>query len=240
MRFPAVRRVARRLFFRRRYLRYPAIVRDVRRDRLTYLDRDALADLYEAVQRLEANGTEGVLIEAGCALGGSAIVLAAAKSPWRPLYVYDVFGMIPPPSEHDEADVHARYADIVSGRSRGIEGDRYYGYEPNMIGVVHANFEGHGLRPESHAVHFVQGLFQDTLYPAGPVALAHVDGDWYESVMTCLERIAPRLVPGGVLVIDDYDTWSGCRKAVDAYFADKRDDFTLVRRARLHVVRKRA
>ena len=35
-------------------------------------------------------------------------------------------------------------------------------------------------------------------------------------------------MPGGVLVIDDYDSWSGCRRAVDEYFADKKDRFEWV------------
>ena len=71
-----------------------------------------------------------------------------------------------------------------------------------------------------------------------PAALAHIDADWYQSVMTCLERIEPHLSPGGVLVIDDYDHWSRCRKAVDEYFADKRDRYFFLRRSRLHIVRR--
>jgi hypothetical protein len=70
-----------------------------------------------------------------------------------------------------------------------------------------------------------------------PVALAHLDGDWYESTRTCLTRIAPRLVPGGRIVLDDYDKWSGCRAAVDEYFAG-RDGFRFERRSRLHVIRE--
>ena len=72
-----------------------------------------------------------------------------------------------------------------------------------------------------------------------PLALAHVDCDWYDSVRTCLERIVPRLVPGGVLVIDDYYRWSGCRSAVDDYFATQpRKAFRFRRRARLQIVRQ--
>jgi asparagine synthase (glutamine-hydrolysing) len=71
-----------------------------------------------------------------------------------------------------------------------------------------------------------------------PVALAHVDGDWYDSVMTCLQRIEPRLTQGGVLIIDDYDAWSGCRRAVDEYFKDKQGRYEFIRRSRLHIVRK--
>ena len=54
--------------------------------------------------------------------------------------------------------------------------------------------------------------------------------------MTCLTRIAPLVVPGGRIVLDDYDAWSGCRTAVDEYFSG-RDDFRLERRAKLHVIR---
>lgn len=235
MPLPSIRRAARRFFSGRTLL---PIVRSVRADGLTYLDEDALSDLYESVQALEATNAPGVLIEAGCALGGSGIVLAAAKSPTRPLLVYDVFGMIPPPSEADGDDVRARYAEIESGRAKGLAGHLYYGYEENLLGIVQNNFQRLGVEAAANAVEFIQGLFSDTLHPASPVALAHIDGDWYESVTTCLERIVPCLIPGGVLVIDDYDHWSGCKRAVDAYFDDKRDRFEFTRRSRLHVVRK--
>ena len=35
--------------------------------------------------------------------------------------------------------------------------------------------------------------------------------------MVCLNHLYPKLVPGGVIVIDDYLTWTGCRNAVDEY-----------------------
>ena len=199
--------------------------------------REALVDLHDRVREAETNGVEGSLIEAGCALGGSAIVMTAAKATDRPLLVYDVFGMIPPPSERDGPDVHARYETIRSGQSAGIGGRAYYGYEENLLERVRGHFVREGYPPEEHRVTFVQGLFQDTLHPDGPVAVAHIDGDWYESVRTCLERIEPHLPVGGVLVIDDYEAWSGCRMAVDEYFADKRDRYTFESRARLHIVR---
>ena len=55
--------------------------------------------------------------------------------------------------------------------------------------------------------------------------------------MTCLTRIAPLLVPGGRIVLDDYYKWSGCRTAVDEYFKD-RAGFRIERRAKLHVIRE--
>lgn len=217
--------------------RAPAIVRKVRADGLTYLNEEALTELQREVRRIEQAGLEGILIEAGCALGGSAITMAAAKAPDRAMYVYDVFGMIPPPSEHDGEDVHRRYEVIRSGQSDGIDGGRYYGYQENLRERVTDNFQRLGYPIGENHVELVEGLFQDTLRPAGPVALAHLDGDWFESVMTCLQRIVPRLVRGGRLVIDDYRTWSGCRRAVDQYFRSRMTDFRFEGESRLHVVR---
>lgn len=60
-----------------------------------------------------------------------------------------------------------------------------------------------------------------------PVALAHVDVDWYDPVKTCLERIVPRLSVGGAVVLDDYHDWGGCRKAADEYFQAQRERFAM-------------
>jgi asparagine synthase (glutamine-hydrolysing) len=172
-----------------------------------------------------------------CALGGSAIVIASAKAPTRPFYVYDVFGMIPAPGAADGPDVHQRYATIASGKAEGLKGGTYYGYEDDLFGKVTRTFQHYGFSGDDHHIYLVQGLLEDTLFPEGAVALAHIDGDWYQSVRTCLERIVPHLVSGGTLVIDDYDDWSGCRKAVDEYFAGKREQFRFTQKSRLHVTR---
>ncbi|GAB2469423.1 hypothetical protein GCM10027265_18190 [Jatrophihabitans fulvus] len=212
---------------------------EVRVRKLTYLSDRALADIGEAVFRLERDRAEGILIEAGTALGGSAIVMAAAKEPGRPLFLHDMFGMIPPPGEHDGADVHERYEKIRSGQSKGLGGETYYGYRDDLRGEVEKSLTECGFPPAANAVELVQGLFQDTIGGDDPVALAHLDGDWYESTMVCLERIAPRVVKGGRLVIDDYAAWSGCRTAVDEYLARPEGKrFTPVQHGRLHLVRE--
>jgi O-methyltransferase len=210
-----------------------------RREKLTFLGFPALIDLAEVVQSIETHGIQGDFIEAGCALGGSALVIASAKNQNRIFSIYDTFEMIPPPSSKDDEDVHHRYQKIISGQAQGIKGDAYYGYLPDLYDRVRLSFDRFSIPLQTNHVQLVKGLFQDTLNPELSIAFAHIDCDWYESVLTCLQRIEPLLVTGGVLVIDDYDDWTGCKKAVDEYFKGRLDHYQFTKKARLQIQRKK-
>jgi hypothetical protein len=205
-------------------VRLIAAVRDAK---LTYCGRPKMENLARAAQLVVSDGVPGDFIEAGVALGGSAIVLGEIKGPHRSLLLYDVFAMIPPPGVEDGEDAHRRYEIIASGRSEGLGGQPYYGYVDNLIDVVRQNLDRHGLEPEHSDIHLVQGLFEQTLMPPGPIALAHVDCDWYDSVKVCIDRIAPKLSPGGIIGLDDYSSYSGCQRAVDE-FLEVTPDFRVI------------
>lgn len=66
-----------------------------------------------------------------------------------------------------------------------------------------------------------QTLLDESNHPAR-ISLLRLDTDWYHSTRVELEQLYPLLSPGGVLIIDDYGHWEGCRKAVDEYFAANR------------------
>jgi hypothetical protein len=70
-------------------------------------------------------------------------------------------------------------------------------------------------------VNLVKGWFEDTLENAkqdiGPIAILRLDNDWYASTRFCLETLYDSVIPGGVVIIDDYFSWEGCRKAVDEF-----------------------
>jgi hypothetical protein len=215
----------------------PSVITQVQARKLTYLDRNALRWLATTMEAVEKENIAGDVIETGCALGGSSIVITAFKSPARRFNIYDVFGTIPPPSEQDGKDVHDRYAEIMSGKSQGIDGDQYYGYQEKLIEKVRSNFKSFGFNAESNNVHFVRGLYQDTLYPTDPIAFAHIDCDWYDSVFVCLDRIIPLLAPQGRIVIDDYFAYTGCRAAVWDYFRARLDEFAFTYGPRLLITR---
>lgn len=201
-------------------------LRAIRKQKLTYLTQGALYNIIRCIKEVEQAQVPGIMVETGCALGGSTILMGKTKRPARVLKVYDVFGMIPEPSERDGADVHERYEVIAGGSSSGIKGGKYYGYEDDLINKVRGNLRKFGLS-EKDNIELIQGLYEDTLVVDEPVALAHIDCDWYDSVMTCLVRIEPQLSPGGILIIDDYHHYSGCKKAVDEYFNSRKSDYQM-------------
>lgn len=207
--------------------------------KLTYLSKGALLLLTNTIKIIEKNGIKGDIIEMGCALGGSTLLIAKAKNKKRLFKVYDSFEMMPAPGQNDENDVHKRYKEIVSGNSKGIGEDLYYGYEPDLLVKVKENFTSFNISIKNRNIKFVKGFYDKTLEIEKPVALAHIDCDWYNSVKLSLEKITPYLSVGGFLIIDDYYYYSGCKKATDEYFADKKDQFNFLKKERFLVERLR-
>ncbi|WP_374652837.1 TylF/MycF/NovP-related O-methyltransferase [Dongia sp.] len=207
-----------------------ATARSVRQTGLTYLSKGKMKRLERAVDDVLGRGVEGDIAEFGVALGGSAIVLAErAKRHGRRFHGFDVFAMIPPPaSDKDDAKSRDRYEKIASGQSEGIGGETYYGYRDNLYDDVCHAFRAHGLDPGGGTIALHKGLFEDTLPRAGldRIAFAHIDCDWYDPVSYCLNGVAARLSPGGIVLVDDYHDYGGCRTATDE-FLDNRSDFAL-------------
>ena len=69
------------------------------------------------------------------------------------------------------------------------------------------------------SVHIIKGWFEETLpgTTVQTIALLHVDSDWYDSVRICLETFCDSVCPGGIIIVDDYGLWGGCRKALDEF-----------------------
>ena len=88
------------------------------------------------------------------------------------------------------------------------------------------------------SVQLISGAYEQTIASDGPLALGHLDCGQYEPMKLLLERLAPRLVPQGQLVIDDYKTKQDSKRAVDEYFLGKAG-FNLVRKSRLHVIKNK-
>ena len=82
-------------------------------------------------------------------------------------------------------------------------------------------------------INFIKGdvcrTLNDTTNIPNKIAFLRLDTDWYESTKIELEILFPRLVKGGVLIIDDYGHFEGARKAVDEYFSQLSDNYFMHR-----------
>lgn len=195
-------------------------IRFLRESALTYCGRPGkLEVVHEAARRVESAGVPGIFVEAGVAMGGSAIVIAKTKSRERELRLYDVFEMLPPPSENDDPKSHAVYKDFLAGKAASAVDRNYVAHATDLLSFTRENMGRLGVDPDAEHVKFVKGLYQDTLRIDEPVAFAHIDCDWYDSVKLCIDRIAGWVSPGGIMLFDDYNSFAGCRKAVDEWLA---------------------
>ncbi len=200
-----------------------SLIHAIRAQNLTYVSTHKMKRCALALDLVRYARVPGSIIEAGVALGGTAILLAQLRPSGRPLRLYDVFGMIPPPGPSDEDDARRRYESIRGGKASGINGDDYYGYRNDLVFEVKKNLRRFGVEPDKQAIELIPGTFEDRLHVSEPVAFAHIDCDWYQSVVICIERIFPHLSPGGIMVFDDYKSYAGCKKAVDKFIAGRSD-----------------
>jgi hypothetical protein len=56
-------------------------------------------------------------------------------------------------------------------------------------------------------------------HPELKISLLNLDTDVYEPAVTILNYLWPKIISGGVLILDDYGVFPGETKAVDEYFA---------------------
>jgi hypothetical protein len=187
--------------------------------------------LWQAIRHVARHDVPGAFVECGVWRGGSSMLVALALREFgatdRDLWLFDTFEGMSDPTEHDvEARTGIRadqHLDIV-GKVRESHTFAYA-----SLAEVQRNMEL--VRHPSGRVHYLQGKVEETVPAQAPaeIAVLRLDTDWYESTRHELEHLWPRVLPNGVLIIDDYGHWAGARKAVDEYFAG-RDDAPLLGR----------
>jgi hypothetical protein len=193
----------------------------------TMTSPERVAALCQAIAYIEGRSIAGAVVECGVWRGGSmmaaALALLRLGSTSRPLYLFDTFDGMPPPSEIDR-DWRGRSADELL-REDGREADLVRA----RCGLYETRAALSRTRYPWEKVVFVAGRVEETLPHDAPeqIALLRLDTDWYESTYHELDTLYPRLAPGGVLLLDDYGHWQGARQAVDDYFASRAEHVDL-------------
>lgn len=170
----------------------------------TLVSRRKLNTLCTLMRRLEDERVEGAIVECGVFRGGAAALMAHEAGGRRDLLLFDSFEGLPPPGDKDGGMAAGRYH---AGWCASTEAD------------VRAICARMGVL--SDRVRLIKGWFDQTfpVTAVPPIAMLHVDADWYDSVRLCLETHFDRVVPGGFLVLDDYGRWEGCTRAADEFLA---------------------
>jgi hypothetical protein len=151
----------------------------VKEQGLTFLPEDGLLMHQQLINQIEVQGIPGMIVECGVAKAGSAITFTAIKHPQRCLHLFDTFEGIPEPSSKDGEDVQERYRQIQMDKQNCQLGlatchKDYYGNNPDLLAFDREQFERAGYPSANHAVRFHPGLFDDTVWPASPIAYAHL------------------------------------------------------------------
>jgi O-methyltransferase len=172
---------------------------------LTMVGLGRLDDLQACVETVVADGVPGDVIEAGSWRGGASMLMRATLDTLgdaRSVVVADSFQGFP---EHEARD--AGDSDLSA-----------FAFLVAPLDDVRESFARLGLE---HGAELVPGFFADTLpsLSSRRWALVRLDADTYEPTKLALECLYPGLEPGGYLILDDYGSFEGCRRAVDEFRA---------------------
>lgn len=169
--------------------------------------------MHDIARDVARRGIKGDIVECGVWNGGSLALLAAAMGGDRIAWAFDSFEGLPPPSAEDPEIVRSSW---------------FAGWNVGSPARVAEAWARCGLPKER--LHVVPGWFEET-FPRSEIpaiAVLHIDADWHDSVLLCLERWFDRVEKGGVVILNDWNLYAGADKAV-ADFLGRRAPGTEVR-----------
>ena len=187
----------------------------------TMISFNELFSFIEAVRYVNRWQIPGAIVECGVWRGGAimaaALTLKHLGVTDRTFYLYDTFCGMPAPSEYD-----SRLGGSVNPQEKFCllqTGPDSSDWCRASLDEVRQNLAT--TRYDFNRFKFVEGKVEETIPGTLPdeIAILRLDTDWYESTKHEMIHLFPRLVSKGVLIVDDYHTWSGSKKAVDEFLA---------------------
>ena len=145
----------------------------------------------------------------------------------RKIYLYDTFtGMTEPTSE--DININSVDASLILKKNEHDKDDQAWCIAD--LADVQKNMRSINYLPEN--IFYIKGKVEDTIpgeIPDEKISLLRLDTDWYESTKHELIHLFPMLETDGIIIIDDYGHWQGCKKAVDDYFNEHKINILLNR-----------
>jgi len=175
--------------------------------------------LIKTLHYINKNKLFGDIVECGIWRGGNLFLAKTIQDKYpnefkRKIYGFDTFEGMPKPTFHDGIRINEVYQNF---KNRNIPWTKASLDDvKNSSKIFFSNVDD---------FKFIKGMVEDTLKDKenlpDKISLLRLDTDLYESTKIELNILYPLLVEKGVLIIDDYGDFPGCRKAVDEYFLDK-------------------
>lgn len=154
------------------------------------------------------NVLEGAIVECGVWRGGMIACIAEILGKEYEYHLFDSFEGLPPAEDIDgKAAINWQQNKESNIYFENCKAD--ISYAISAMGLA-------GIKPIIHP-----GWFNETTKVSNikTISLLRLDGDWYESTLSCLINLYPLVEENGVIIIDDYFAWDGCSKAVHNYLA---------------------
>ncbi len=171
------------------------------------ISRPALEVVLRELQRSLV--APGAVVEFGCYIGTTSLFIRRLLDDHdlaRPFHVYDSFAGLPPKTKPDAS---AAGVDFTAGQL-SVSKKQFL-----------EQFQRANLRPPIIHKKWFNELEDAELPPQ--ISFGFLDGDFYESILTSLQLVWPRLHPEGIITIDDYkrEALPGVERAVQDYLLNK-------------------
>jgi hypothetical protein len=171
----------------------------------------------------------GDIVECGVGRGRSLITITSLRNylelsnpliPKRKIFALDSFEGFPEPTQNDSSIRNPKKGEWSKSPNHEFD------YSITEISKV-LNFAELDVS-DSNRLEFVKGFFNDSTPKLNveKIAILHLDGDLYESVLSPLKNLWSKVQLGGLIVIDDYiledsefekEAFPGARKVVNEF-----------------------
>jgi O-methyltransferase len=209
------------------YADFSELEKSIYRRSISVASAEAIVSLMRAVEYLVDKRIPGALVECGVFRGGNIEVMIKTlqhlKVDDRDIYLYDTFAGMPQPGARDDEGLDGSPLRLSWEATRSeVDGTAGSNWMRADIEIVKTRIDR--LRYPKHRLHYVKGLVEDTIPKTMPeqIALLRLDTDFYSSTKHELNHLYPRLMSGGILIIDDYGSIPGARLAADEYATENR------------------
>jgi O-methyltransferase len=176
-----------------------------------------------------SKGISGCVVECGLWHGGTAASLVSVRGAGRKYFSFDSFDGLPPANEIGGPEA-------MRWQSQGSPD-----YLDNR--AAPAEFANRAMKLSGATrCHLIKGWFYTSMRNFDgndPIAFLHLDADWCDSTMVCLERFFDQVNEGGLIVLDDYYTRDGGSRALHDFLSSRSAPERIESRGPLCFVEKR-